>query len=126
MAMTTTDLYKVHLKHREAYLLYLAKGATDDITVLPEPLTDAEHDLRVAEMPVFAEYNESNWLDVLPDELKQRLSGLPKERLRAFYLYRVQRYTQKEIAVKFHKSQVAVHFWIKQITEIIENYKSNL
>lgn len=42
MAMTTTDLYKVHLKHREAYLLYLAKGATDDITVLPEPLTDAE------------------------------------------------------------------------------------
>lgn len=42
MAMTTTDLYKVHLKHREAYLLYLAKSATDDITVLPEPLTDAE------------------------------------------------------------------------------------
>ena len=42
MAMTTTDLYNVHLKHREAYLLYLAKGATDDITVLPEPLTDAE------------------------------------------------------------------------------------
>ena len=42
MAMSITDLYKVHLKHREAYLLYLAKGATDDITVLPEPLTDAE------------------------------------------------------------------------------------
>lgn len=40
--MTTVDLYKVHLKHREAYLLYLAKGASDDITVLPEPLTDAE------------------------------------------------------------------------------------
>ena len=40
--MTTIDLYKVHLKHREAYLLYLAKGASDDITVLPEPLTDAE------------------------------------------------------------------------------------
>ena len=77
-------------------------------------------------MPVLAEYNESNWLDVLPDELMQRLSGLPKERLRAFYLYRVQRYTQKEIAVKFHKSQVAVHFGIKQIAEIIENYKSNL
>ena len=42
MAMSITDLYKVHLKHREAYLLYLAKGASDDITVLPEPLTDAE------------------------------------------------------------------------------------
>lgn len=42
MAMSITDLYKVHLKHREAYLLYLAKGATDDITVLPEPLTEAE------------------------------------------------------------------------------------
>lgn len=42
MAMTITDLYKVHLKHREAYLLYLAKGASDDISVLPDPLTDAE------------------------------------------------------------------------------------
>ena len=42
MEMSITDLYKVHLKHREAYLLYLAKGASDDITVLPEPLTDAE------------------------------------------------------------------------------------
>jgi hypothetical protein len=41
MAMTTTDLYKVHLKHREAYLLFLAKGETDT-TLLPEPLTDAE------------------------------------------------------------------------------------
>ena len=82
--------------------------------------------MRVAEMPVLAEYNESNWLDVLPYKLSQQLSGLPKERLRAFYLYRVQRYTQKEIAMKFHKSQVAVYFWIKQIAEIIENYKSNL
>jgi len=91
-----------------------------------EPLTDAEHDLRVAEMPVLAEYDESNWLDVLPDELAQRLSVLPEERLRAFYLYRVQRYTQKEAAVKFHKSQVAVHHWIRQIAEIIEKYKSNL
>ena len=41
MAMTTTDLYKVHLKHREAYLLFLAKGETDT-TLLPKPLTDAE------------------------------------------------------------------------------------
>ena len=90
------------------------------------PLTDAEHGLRVAEEPVLATYNESNWLDVLPDELAQQLSGLPEERLRAFYLYRVQRYTQKEIAVKFHKSQVAVHFWIQQIAEIIVNIKSNL
>lgn len=39
--MTTVDLYKVHLKHREAYLLFLAKGETDT-TLLPEPLTDAE------------------------------------------------------------------------------------
>ena len=91
-----------------------------------EPLTDAERNLRIAEMPVLATYDESNWLDALPDELEQQLSGLPDESLRAFYLYRVQEYTQREIAVKFHKSQVAVHFWIKQIAEIIENYKSNL
>ena len=42
--MTTVDLYKVHLKHREAYLLFLAKGETDT-TLLPEPLTDAEQEL---------------------------------------------------------------------------------
>ena len=39
--MTTVDLYKVHLKHREAYLLFLAKGESDT-TLLPEPRTDAE------------------------------------------------------------------------------------
>ena len=39
--MTTVDLYKVHLKHREAYLLFLAKGESDT-TLLPDPLTDAE------------------------------------------------------------------------------------
>ena len=39
--MTTVDLSKVYLKHREAYLLFLAKGETDT-TLLPEPLTDAE------------------------------------------------------------------------------------
>ena len=91
-----------------------------------EPLSDAEHDLRIAEKPVLATYDEFNWLDVLPDKLAQQLSGLPEERLRAFYLYHVDRYTQKEIAVKFHKSQVAVHFWIQQIAEIIENFNLNL
>ena len=90
------------------------------------PLTDVEQDLRIAEMPVLITYNEFNWLNVLPDDLMQQLSVLPEERLRAFYLYRIQGYTQEDIAVKFHKSQVAVHFWIRQIAEIIENFKLNL
>ena len=41
MAISKTDLYKVHLKHREAYLLFLAAEETDT-TVLPAPLTAAE------------------------------------------------------------------------------------
>ncbi len=42
--MTTIDLYQVHLKPREAYLLFLAKGETD-ITLLPKPLTEADQAL---------------------------------------------------------------------------------
>ncbi len=42
-----------------------------------EPLTDTEHDLRLAEMPVFATYDETNWVDALPDELAQKLVNRP-------------------------------------------------
>lgn len=38
MAMSNKDLYKVFLKPREAYLLFLAKEETDT-TLLPDPLT---------------------------------------------------------------------------------------
>lgn len=44
MALSKTDLYQVHLKPREAYLLFLAKGETD-ATVLPKPLTEADEAL---------------------------------------------------------------------------------
>lgn len=44
MALSKTDLYQVHLKPREAYLLFLASGETDT-TVLPKPLTEADEAL---------------------------------------------------------------------------------
>ena len=71
-------------------------------------------------------YDAFNWILVLPSETQQRLLQLPAERLQAFYLHRILHYTQHEIAVQFHKSQVAVHYWIRQIAEILESSKMNL
>ena len=42
--MTKVDLFKVHLKPREAYLLFLAAGESDT-TYLPEPLTASDQEL---------------------------------------------------------------------------------
>ena len=39
--MTEKDLYTIFLKRREAYLLFLAKGASDT-TLLPAPLTEED------------------------------------------------------------------------------------
>ena len=71
-------------------------------------------------------YDASNWIAVLPLETQQQLQLLPAEHLQAFYLHRILHYTQREIAVQFHKSQVAVHYWIRQIAEILESSKMNL
>lgn len=90
------------------------------------PLEEIERDLQHAQMPELDTYNESNWLDAISIELAQQLSVLPAERLRAFYLHRVCGYTQAEIAVKFHKSQTAIFYWLAQIAEIIDSFKSNL
>ena len=71
-------------------------------------------------------YDDTNWYTVLPQALQDTLLLLPQERLQAFYYYRVLHYTQREIAVQFNKSQVAIHDWIRQIAGIIEKYKKNL
>ena len=47
----------------------------------------------------FEHYDESNWLDALPEDTADALRELPEEQLKAFYLYRVEEYTQQEIAV---------------------------
>ncbi len=44
MAISKKDLFKVFLKPRDAYLLFLAKEETDT-TLLPEPLTKEDKEL---------------------------------------------------------------------------------
>ena len=65
-----------------------------------EPLDDFQNDLRLAVMPVLATYDESNWVNALPENLAQQLAAMPSVWLRAFYYNRVQGYTQSEIS--FH------------------------
>ncbi len=90
-----------------------------------EPLTDTEHDLRIAEMPVYATYNETNWLDVLPDKLTQQLVMMPETWLRAFYYYRVCEYTQSEISVILSIPQRSISRYIGRIAEIIESFSES-
>lgn len=90
-----------------------------------EPLDDFQNDLRLAVMPVLATYDESNWVDALPDELSRQLSVFPEERLLAFYMFRVLKYTQSEIAVIISKPQQSVSRWIIQIAEIISEFQKN-
>jgi len=44
MAISKKDLFKVFLKPRDAYLLFLAKEETDT-TLLPEPLTKEDKEM---------------------------------------------------------------------------------
>ncbi len=70
----------------------------------------------------FEHYDESNWLDALPEETADALRELPEEQLRAFYLYRVEEYTQQEIAVMMSTWQQIISLWIVQIDEILQNH----
>ena len=81
---------------------------------------------QMQQQAIMETYDTFNWISVLPLETQQQLQRLPAERLQAFYLHRILHYTQREIAVQFHKSQVAVHYWIRQIAEILKNSKMNL
>ena len=87
-----------------------------------EPLTDAEHDLRVAEMPEFTTHNETNWMDALPEKLAQQLSGLPDNWLRAFYYHRVCGYTQQIISGILSIPQRSISRYIGKIAEIVDNF----
>ena len=67
----------------------------------------------------------NNWTKALPDELRTRLEKIPEERLKVFYLYRVYRYTQKEISSFLLKPQQTISRWIVQVSEIVDDFRKN-
>ena len=69
----------------------------------------------------FEHYDETNWLDALPEELSALLKQFPDDQLRAYYLYRVEGYTQQEIAVMLSVSQPTAFRLISEIHQIISN-----
>lgn len=70
----------------------------------------------------FDYYDETNWLDALPEEVVTKLRDFPEEQLKAFYLNRVEEYTQQEIAVMMSTWQQIISLWIVQIDEILQNH----
>ncbi len=83
--------------------------------------------------PLFAEeavsspdnYDMNNWTAALPDKLCARLEKIPEEWLKAFYLYRVYGYTQKEISSILLKPRRTIGYWIVQVTEIVDEFKKS-
>ena len=85
------------------------------------PLIERDLEQQVYEQD-FDHYDESNWLDALPEVVAAELRELPEEQLKAFYLYRVEEYTQREIAVMMSTWQQIISLWIVQIDEILQNH----
>ena len=86
-------------------------------------LTD--NDLDLSYVQEFDTYGIDNWVEVLPLALREKLTKLPEVQLRAFYLYRVCAYTQKEISAILNKPQRTISSWISKIAEIIRDHSKN-
>lgn len=84
-----------------------------------------ERDSDYAVMPDFDTYGINNWIDVLPDELRQRLVGFPEVYLKAFYLCRVCGYLQDEAAVILNKPQSNISYWIVKINKVLKEYRKS-
>ena len=69
----------------------------------------------------FDHYDKDNWLDALPEELSEALKRFPKEQLHAFFLNRVEGYTQQEIAVMMSSAQCTISRRIGEIDRIISS-----
>ena len=85
------------------------------------PLIERDLERQVYEQD-FDHYDENNSLDGMPDEISAVLMQFPEEQLKAYYFYRVEHYSQKEIAVMLSNWQQVVSLWIIQIDEIIQNH----
>ena len=84
------------------------------------PLIERDLEHQVYEQD-FDHFDENNWLDGMPDEVADALKPLPEEQLKAYYFYRVEEYTQKEIAVMLSISQPTVYRMIGEIDEILSS-----
>lgn len=73
----------------------------------------------------FESYTAETWLDVLDSELREELLKIPKEQLKAFYLYRVCVSTQIQISSILMKSQRTISSWIGKIAEILNGFSKN-
>ena len=92
-----------------------------------EPLYNEENNPILAKGTVddFDSYHMNNWTKALPDKLRAHLEKIPEERLKAFYLYRVYGYTQKEISSFLLKPQQTISRWIVQVSEIVDDFRKN-
>ena len=73
----------------ENYQVYLVTGYTDLRRSIDGLATSVQARLELdsdyAVIPDFDTYGINNWIDVLPDELRQRLVGFPEVYLKAEY-----------------------------------------
>lgn len=74
---------------------------------------------------IFERYDADTWTDALDEELQKQLKKFKPVQLKAFYLYRVDGYTQDEISEILTTPQCSISRWISEIAKIIEKFWKN-
>lgn len=70
-------------------------------------------------------YDIENWTELLDENLYKKLKRFPEIQLRVFYLYRVKRYSQKEISSIVLKPQQTISRWIGEVADLLDKFRKN-
>ena len=71
---------------------------------------------------IFERYDADTWTDALDEELQKQLKKFKPVQLKAFYLYKVDGYTQDEISEILTTPQRSISRWISEIAKIIKKF----
>lgn len=70
-------------------------------------------------------YNIDNWIEILDEKLYEKLKKIPEIKLRAFYLSKVKKFSQKDISSIIPKPQQTISRWVGEIADLINEFKKN-
>lgn len=67
-------------------------------------------------------YNIDNWIEILDEKLYEKLKKIPEIKLRAFYLSKVKKFSQKDISSIIPKPQQTISRWVGEIADLINEF----
>jgi len=84
-----------------------------------------EYNEKLAVTDEYFRHDVETWIEALDESIKQELKKRPKDQLRAFYLYRVDGYSQIEISSILLKSQRTISRWISEIADFLKKHRKD-